>query len=250
MQSQQVQQNPAKRVTTLKPFEIRGRFFTAVAVHLTGPADAAFYQALDTQIGQTPQFFDSAPIVLDLQNAAGFGSSEEMGLLVAQMRSRNLLVFGIQHGTDQQMQAARGAGLIPMSGGKDKPLDRQRPPRAQAETPAQKAPEPASRLITEPVRSGQTIFADRGDLVVVGPVSSGAELIASGNIHVYGTLRGRAMAGVNGDHNARIFCHSLDAELLAIAGLYRTSDDLPADMRKKNVQAYLQDDVLRIEAIG
>ncbi len=250
MHSQQAKQDPAKRVTSLKPFEIRGRFFTAVAVHLNGPADQAFYEALDRQIGQTPQFFDSAPIVLDLQQASGFRSAEEIGLLVAQLRARKLLVFGIQHGTEQQMQAAISAGLIPMSGGKDKPLERQRPMRPRPETATPSAPAPVSRLITEPVRSGQTIFADRGDLVVVGPVSSGAELIATGNIHVYGTLRGRAMAGVNGDHAARIFCHSLDAELLAIAGLYRTSDDLPAEMRKRNVQAYLQDDVLRIEAFS
>ena len=107
----------------------------------------------------------------------------------------------------------------------------------------------ASVIVTEPVRSGQRIYADRGDLVVMAPVSSGAELIAHGNIHVYGPLRGRALAGVNGDKTARIFCQSLEAELVAIAGLYRTSDDMPADLRNKRAQAFLQDDTLKIEPL-
>ena len=106
-----------------------------------------------------------------------------------------------------------------------------------------------TRLITDPVRSGQKVFADRGDLVVVGPVSSGAELVAVGNIHVYGALRGRALAGVNGDETARIFCQSLEAELLAIAGLYRTSEDLEAGIRKARIQAFLKDDRLAVEPL-
>lgn len=117
--------------------------------------------------------------------------------------------------------------------------------------PAEARPEAgaASVIVTEPVRSGQRIYADRGDLVVMAPVSSGAELIAHGNIHVYGPLRGRALAGVNGDKTARIFCQSLEAELVAIAGLYRTSDDMPADLRNKRAQAFLQDDTLKIEPL-
>ena len=81
-------------------------------------------------------------------------------------------------------------------------------------------------IITEPVRSGRQIYAARGDLIVMGPVSAGAELLADGNIHVYSSLRGRALAGISGDTNARIFCHSLEAELVSIAGLYRVSEDL------------------------
>ena len=104
-------------------------------------------------------------------------------------------------------------------------------------------------LITEPVRSGQKIVAERGDLVVCASVGSGAELVAVGNIHVYGALRGRALAGVNGDETARIFCQHLDAELLAIAGLYRTSEDLGPDIRKQRVQAFLQDEKLVVEAL-
>jgi septum site-determining protein MinC len=99
------------------------------------------------------------------------------------------------------------------------------------------------------VRSGQQIFAERGDLVVVASVSPGAELIARGNIHVYGTLRGRALAGVHGDSAARIFCEALDAELLAIAGLYKLSDAIDPSLRRQRVQAFLDDGTLCVESL-
>jgi septum site-determining protein MinC len=118
-----------------------------------------------------------------------------------------------------------------------------------AEASPEAEPTAASLVVTEPVRSGQRIFADRGDLVVIASVSSGAELIAQGNIHVYGPLRGRALAGVNGDRSARIFCQSLEAELIAIAGLYRTSDDLGPSTRNQRVQAFLKDDTLCVEPL-
>ena len=121
---------------------------------------------------------------------------------------------------------------------------------APAELKAVTSVEPAATLlITEPVRSGQRIFADRGDLIVMAPVSSGAELIAHGNIHIYGPLRGRALAGVNGDRTARIFCQNLEAELIAIAGLYRTSDDLGPALRQTRIQAFLKDDTLCVEPL-
>lgn len=132
-----------------------------------------------------------------------------------------------------------------------KPAEKPADSKPEEPKPAEAGPEAgaASVIVTEPVRSGQRIYADRGDLVVMAPVSSGAELIAHGNIHVYGPLRGRALAGVNGDKTARIFCQSLEAELVAIAGLYRTSDDMPADLRNKRAQAFLQDDTLKIEPL-
>ncbi|WP_236638618.1 septum site-determining protein MinC [Mangrovicoccus ximenensis] len=107
----------------------------------------------------------------------------------------------------------------------------------------------AAVIVTEPVRSGQKIYADSGDLVVVASVSNGAELVAAGNIHVYGTLRGRALAGVNGDTSARIFCRSLDADLVAVAGLYLTYDDYAREHLKRPVQIFLENDKLRVDAL-
>jgi len=240
-----------QKLATVKPVQIRGRYFTAIALHLTGPADRDFLAALDDRLRQTPLFFENAPLVLDLEKAQGLESERDLALLAREMRARRLSVFGIQNGTAEQAAAAAAAGLISLPGGRNVPLDRvSRPepaaPRQAAPEVEKEAPPPATRLIDQPVRSGQTVFADRGDLIIMGPVSSGAEIIAAGNIHVYGRLRGRALAGVNGDTSARIFCHSLDAELLAIAGLYRTSENLGPDIPREHVQVCLEGEKLRV----
>lgn len=242
-----------RKVATLKPIQIRGRFFTAVALHLSGRPDAGFFDALDARLAQVPLFFDNAPLVIDLEQAEGLDSADDLMRLTGDLRARNLSVFGIQGGTAAQAVAAQALGLISLAGGRDVALDRVTRQGSRAETPApaapvREAPQPA-KMVTQPVRSGQMIFADRGDLVIVGSVSSGAEVIAAGNIHIYGRLRGRALAGVNGDTSARIFCHALDAELLAIAGLYRTSENLGPDTPRDNVQVWLDGETLRIESL-
>jgi septum site-determining protein MinC len=170
---------------------------------------------------------------------------------VRTLRARKLSAIGIQNATPEQGVAAFGAGLLTLQGGRDAPVGRGARAVPAEPKAAESAAEPAATtlLVTEPVRSGQRIFADRGDLVVVASVSSGAELIAHGNVHVYGPLRGRALAGVNGDRTARIFCQSLEAELIAIAGLYRTSDDLDPSVRSQRVQAFLRADALCVEPL-
>ncbi|ANT61040.1 MULTISPECIES: septum site-determining protein MinC [Roseobacteraceae] len=255
--------------TTLKPFQFRGRFLTALALRLSTAPDARFYEMLADRLEKTPNFFTDAPVIIDLEQSQAEVSAEALTELVADLRRRDLAVFGIQGGGETLKEAAAGLGLITVTGGRDAPLrgalpssEQKRPQRVIPErarpepTPApeaapepQPAPEPVrmapeNKIVTMPVRSGQTVIADKGDLTVVGPVSSGAELFAAGNIHVYGRMRGRAFAGIDGDENARIFCQSLDAELLAIAGLYRTSDSLGADVRHKMVQIYLEDERL------
>jgi septum site-determining protein MinC len=103
--------------------------------------------------------------------------------------------------------------------------------------------------VESPVRSGQAIFHPDGDVTVLGSVGSGAEVMAGGSIHIYGTLRGRAMAGTSGNRQARIFCRQLEAELLAIDGCYRTAEDLDPELRTKPVQAWLADETLFIAEI-
>jgi septum site-determining protein MinC len=107
----------------------------------------------------------------------------------------------------------------------------------------------STKVITTPVRSGQQIYAAGGDLVVLAAVSAGAELLADGNIHVYGALRGRALAGVKGNTEARIFCQSLEAELISIAGYFKLNEDLRETQWKQSVQAYLTDETLNIEPL-
>ena len=116
-------------------------------------------------------------------------------------------------------------------------------PKKEPETVAAK-----NLVITTPVRSGQQVYAKGGDLIIIAPVSAGAEVLADGNIHIYGPLRGRALAGVSGDKSARIFCQSLEAELISIAGSYKVNEDLQKDHWKKNTQASLNGDQLTVSA--
>lgn len=245
LQQARVNSGSGRVTPKVAPFQIRGRFFTAIVLQLTSDADATFYEVLDTKLAQAPHFFTNAPIVLDLDRAAGIRQPDDFIRLVRELRARNLTLIGIQNGTSEQSKAALAAGLITLQGGRDLPPD----DGNRSDTARTAEPSRGTLLITDPVRSGQRIFADAGDLVVVASVSSGAELIARGNIHVYGRMRGRALAGANGDPKARIFCQSLDAELLAIAGLYRTSDEIESWARKQRVQVFLKDDALCIEAL-
>jgi septum site-determining protein MinC len=112
----------------------------------------------------------------------------------------------------------------------------------------QEEKKPSSLLLEEPLRSGQSLIFPQGDVTIIGSVASGAEIIAGGSIHVYGTLRGRAFAGTSGNPKARIFCNRFDAELLVIDGLYKTADDFEPQLLGAQIQAHLDRDVLNIEA--
>src|SRR5215831_18453151 len=155
------------------PFQIRGRFFTAIVLQVRGGADAAFYAALDTKLAQAPHFFTNAPFVLDLDKANGLSLSGDFVSLVRELRARKLTVIGVQNGTIEQNRAALTAGLITLQGGRDVPPEGEK--RAEAVTEAAVEASEASSgslLVTEPVRSGQRIFADSGDLIVVASVGS------------------------------------------------------------------------------
>jgi septum site-determining protein MinC len=236
-----VEQEPI-HVAPAAPFQIRGRLFTAIVIELTGAVDDAFYKALDAKLKLGAHFFAYVPLVLDLEKAPD--KPIDFKLLVLEMRTRRLMLVGVQNATAEQKRQAQLAGLIALGAGREMTADEAIRVGTTTAAPARGA----TKVITEPVRSGQRIFADTGDLVIVGAVSSGAEVIARGNVHIYGALRGRALAGANGDTKARIFCHSFEAELVAIGGVYR-SDDFEADLLKQRVQMFLDGDALRIEPL-
>ncbi|HZZ76977.1 MAG TPA: septum site-determining protein MinC [Gemmataceae bacterium] len=248
--SQRADVNGHKHRTAVAPFQVRGRFFTAIVLQMTRGPDAEFFQAVDALVAQTPHFFSDAPFVLDLDRTNAIGASIDFIGLTRELRKRKVMLIGVQNGTIEQNRAALTAGLITLPGGYDTPPDANKKREgAPKEDKGPQEPPSGALLVTDPVRSGQRIFADTGDLVVVASVSSGAELIARGNIHVYGRMRGRALAGVNGDSTARIFCQSLEAELIAIAGLYKTSDTIESSFRNQRVQAFLEDGTLRIRSL-
>jgi septum site-determining protein MinC len=130
-----------------------------------------------------------------------------------------------------------------LTGGRHCVLE-QRPANPEAK------PQPTSLVIEHPVRSGQSIVFAEGDVTVLGSVGSGAEIVAGGSIHIYGTLRGRAMAGVSGNSAARIFCQKIEAELIAIDGYYQTLEDIDATLRNRPAQAWLEGDIMRITPLS
>src|SRR5581483_2452109 len=214
---------------------VQGALFTVMVVRAGQLRDPGFEHELARQIERSPRFFRNAPVVLDLKGADGFAAARQA------LRDYTLILAGVQNATPAQVDAAAAAGVASFA-----PTAAQ-PSRPRAEAPA--PPPPKSLLVTQPVRSGTQIYARGGDLVVTAAVSPGAELIADGNIHVYGALRGRALAGASGEAGARIFCSRLEAELVSIAGRYLVSDQLPAAERGAPVQIALVDDRLTITRI-
>ncbi|HEX2646261.1 MAG TPA: septum site-determining protein MinC [Candidatus Dormibacteraeota bacterium] len=225
---------------------VQGALFTVMVVRAGTLRDPAFAYEMAQQIERSPRFFRDAPVVLDLRDADGFTEEAEFVQAGQLLREHTLALVGVQNAAPAQLEAASAAGLASFAPSATQP-GRPRPARpVEAPVPAAAPPRAPARLVTAPVRSGTQIYARGTDLVVTASVSPGAEIIADGNIHVYGPLRGRALAGASGDSGARIFCSRLEAELVSIAGHYLVSEQLPADQHGAPVQIALVDDRLTI----
>lgn len=208
---------------------------------------------LQEKIAQAPEFFKHSPLLIDLQKLNSQGLDMNLQILVKLVRDLEFMPIGIRGGNEAQNQAALGMNLpVHSMHGGNTPLANKPAAKTLAvpEVQAIKQPEQAfeNKVITQPVRSGQRVYA-KGDLIVTATVSAGAEIMAEGNIHVYGSLRGRALAGVLGDINSRIFCSNLQAELISIAGIYQLSDDLSPETAHKPVQISLDNQTLIIKDI-
>lgn len=206
---------------------------------------------LAAKIRQAPDFFRNMPVVIDLEVLAAQRVLLDFPALVQALREHGMVPVGVRNGSEDHNSAATLAGLALLW-----PRRARQPSRPetaasnQEETPADSkngAAKPSgsnaqsSVVVVHPVRSGQQVYARGSDLVVIAPVSVGSELIADGNIHVYGPLRGRALAGVTGDQTRRIFCQHLEAELVAIAGHYQVSEELAPELKGKPVQIRLDE---------
>ena len=228
--------------TTRQQVRMRGRSYVAFIFSPVVPI-AGWLEEIDATLARSPGFFVGRPVVLDL--SALDLSQSAIAHLVASLEQRNIRVLGIE-GVD----AARLTTSMPplLSGGRHCVLTQDEP-----KTPEPKKPEPktrpASLLLESPVRSGQSIYSE-GDVTVLGSVGSGAEIVAGGSIHVYGALRGRAMAGISGNSAARIFCQKIEAELLAIDGYYQTAEEIDANLRNRPAQAWLEGDTMKITALN
>ncbi len=227
----------------------RPRSYMAFAI-APQPPIVDWLSDLDASLERSEAFFAGQHVALDL--SAVNLSPTAIGQLVANLEERNIRVLGIE-GIDP---AKWQAGLPPvLRGGRGTRASE--PPGSIAGAPApasgrppSQSPQPASLMIEDPVRSGQSVMFTEGDVTVLGSVGSGAEIVAGGSIHVYGTLRGRALAGATGNARARIFCHRIEAELLAINSYYRTADDIEDSLRRCSVQAWLEGGTLKISAMN
>jgi septum site-determining protein MinC len=228
---------------------VQGAVFTVMVMRAAMLRDPAFADELTRQIELSPRFFLNAPVVLDLRDAAGFTEVKEFAEAKEILRRHTLMLVGVQNALPAQVAAAAAFGLATFAPSATQPGRRPLPEaRKAAAAPAATAAAPTTRtrLVTQPVRSGTQVYARGGDLIVTAAVSPGAEIVADGNIHVYGALRGRALAGASGDRDARIFCSRFEAELVSIAGRYLVSEQLPPEQHGLAVQIALIDEALTI----
>jgi septum site-determining protein MinC len=221
-------------------FEIKSANLPLVALLLKSHDLAALADELKQRFGDIPDFFDDDPMVIDLSPLAGAGEID-FEVLTHLLRGYRVLPVAVKGGSDEQMKAAALKGLAAANELRVIPTPTTPGPVAVPARSDKPAPVAMNALVIDkPLRSGQQVYARGRDLVVMSMVNAGAEVIADGHIHVYAPLRGKAIAGAKGNTDARIFALSLEAELLSIAGVYRTSEiALPADIHGKPAQVRL-----------
>lgn len=240
-------------LTQSRPIRLKGRSFLALVLSPELPLDG-WLDRLDDLAARSAGFFLNRPVVLDLENLV----IERMQLvqLLEDLAGRGVWITGFENARPSLL----GPGMPPaLRGGQvaadfnpevSEPAAPAKPAATAAPANVQLVKAVPSMVVTEPVRSGQSIYFPDGDVTVVGSVASGAEVVAGGSIHVYGALRGRAMAGTAGNSNARIFCRKMEAELVAIDGLYKTAEDMEARLRGQAVQLWLDGDYMMAETLG
>ena len=230
------------------PIQFKGTSLKIIQTHLRSTEPATLHTALGELTGNSPDFFENELAVLDFSTATDLPASADWAAIRALLRGSGLHAVATCGLPDELAAQAAAAGLPTLGNdalsrparprpapAAETPPPPPAPVAAVAPPPPPPAPEAAPRTITldKPLRSGQRFYAKGCDLIVTAMVSAGAEVIADGNIHVYAPLRGRALAGASGDKNARIFTTSLEAELVSVAGLYRTFEaGVPAEMAR------------------
>lgn len=225
------------------PFQLRAASMTLLTLKILAPEDAEFFPRLATMLSLAPGFYRNAPIILDL-SSTGAKPPVDLGEFCTRLRGLGINPVGVQRANAAWERAAAAIGLPPFPAGRATD-----PTAAKAAATAPAKTTDGCKIISEPVRSGRQVYAHKGDLIVLGPVSHGAELLADGHIHVYGPLRGRALAGMSGDRSARIFCRAMNAELVAVAGVYMVSEQLDPALAGKPAQVRLDGDNLLEEAL-
>ncbi len=237
--------------------ELKGSVFTLPILQIRSTSIARIEEELSERLNTALKFFENASVVIDLEKISS--SEEELDFReLMRLLSKNALIpVGVRNGSNQQNALAISAGLAILKGGVLQDIATSDTPVNQKQTKDDSESDPAivgstspTKIIKSPVRSGQQIYAMGGDLIVLAPVNPGAEIIADGSIHVYAPMRGRALAGVRGDENTRIFCQNMEAELVSIAGNFRVFEEtVPVEIRSKTVQIFLEGEQLMISPL-
>lgn len=239
---------------TLQTIELKGRMMLVSILRVHTADGSALDAALGARMAEAPDLMRDMPVVADLDTIAHLSAADLM-VALERVRRHGFKLIGLQQGSPalQALADACGLPLLVLGGrGGAEVSSRPKPAEAPQHAPKPQAAPPVhtpTRLVAQHVRSGQQIYARGGDLIVAGSVSAGAEVLADGHIHVYGTLRGRALAGVRGLPSARIFCRRLDAELVSIAGHYRIAEDILDRERGENRLVTLNGDTIDITEI-
>lgn len=227
-----------KNQQTQSAFILKGSVLTVSVLQILTLDSVALAQQLDELVRKNPNFFHHMPVIIDLQKLYSLDNDINFSEINSLLRKNHLVPVGVIHANPKHLANATKEGLAILPNVKTN-----QPPRTTKKTER-------TKVISQPIRSGQQIYAKNCDLVVLSSVSNGAEILADGNIHIYGPLRGRAIAGAAGDTSARIFCHKLEAELISIAGYYKLQEDLAAVEHPSNLQILLEEEQLVISPIG
>lgn len=239
-----------------KAFELEGMVAALSVLRLISSDLEAITRELDQKITQSPVLFKGAPVILDLNDLATSDDSTgtakapaarslRLAPLVAVLRARGLVPVAVRVTEPgyREEAAAVGLGLFDSEQRAAAKRSTRKAGNEAAEAPDSRALGAASQsamVLTQPLRAGQIVYAEARDVVALAAVNPGGELIADGNVHVYAALRGRALAGARGDEQARIFCQRLEADLVSVAGVYLSADELPQDKIGKPVQISLR----------
>lgn len=233
---------------TKSALEFKGRMLSLTRVRILDADLTAIEAQLKSFTRSLGEAAVGLPVIVDADSAL------DLRPILAVMRAAGIQPLAAIDGA--LADAARAAGLVVLPNDLVSDAAMRAAPKVESAAPAQPAPIPVApvarkptRVVMEPIRSGQQIYAEGADLVVMNTVSPGAEVIADGCVHVYGPLRGRAIAGARGDLQARVFCRRMEAELLAVAGIYAVADQMQGALRGLAVQAYLQDGKLKIDKL-
>ncbi len=263
-------------------FELKGSLFTLTVLQLFENDLSILETQLTERVKMAPGFFNQTPVVIDLNELPAEKQQLDFFDLREILLSLSIIPVGVKGADKSILNLLEAAGLAILAEARHKSSEThkntqktQEPPpvlKTEVEPPPQDLPETSvsanpeqtgseaaqtlppllsqtAKVVKQAVRSGRQIYARDGDLIIIGSVSAGAEVLADGNIHIYGTLRGRALAGVQGDQSAAIFCHSLQSELVSIAGIYLLSEDIPEDKIGTPVQIFMDHERLQIDEL-